>query len=228
MSTLSHKHIALLSDYEAGSAYAAAYHTLYTNISLDWDRERTCQRTILFTTPMPYPGLATASANVAIAAAQNGTPTILIDANLRAPELQRLFDVAAPGGLYDLLRSQNIDAQAIDVALRATRTPDLHLLCAGEKQPETQELHRLFSTRLTALLDGLRAWLQERESQAGLVMINGPSVLAGVEASLLSARVEQTFLIIAAGRTTRNQARRAQEQLERARAHLAGTVLLDI
>jgi hypothetical protein len=40
--------------------------------------------------------------------------------------------------------------------------------------------------------------------------------------------MDQTFLTIATGHTTRTQAKRAQEQLERANAKLAGCIMLDI
>lgn len=184
---------------------------------------------ILLTTPMPYPDQALAAANVAIASAQNGTSTVLIDANLRAPQLHLSFGVSAPTGLNELLLTQqNATPQASGAALCATDVPDLRLLCAGEKLAAPRELQRLFSTRLSSVLTNLRTWLQEQEQQASLIIINGPPVLTGVEASLLATLASQTFLVIATGRTTRTQAQRAQEQLQQAHAQLAGSILLNI
>jgi Mrp family chromosome partitioning ATPase len=51
--------------------------------------------------------------------------------------------------------------------------------------------------------------------------------LEDVDAPLISSLVEQTFLLISAGQTTRMQAKKAQEQLQLAHAKLAGIVMLD-
>jgi len=45
--------------------------------------------------------------------------------------------------------------------------------------------------------------------------------------SLIGALVEQTLLTVIVGRTTREQAKQAQEQLQRAHTKLAGFILLN-
>jgi Mrp family chromosome partitioning ATPase len=216
---------ALLNEYASDSAYVIAYQTLYTNISLNWDRANAKQPVLLFTIPMSSPRLALAAANLAIAAAQNGRPTLLVDANLSAPQVGQLFGSSATVGLYDLLANPQ---QSIDSAISATQIPDLYLLGAGQKHPATQEYHRLFSTRLAATITQLRTWHKEKGEQASLIILNGPAVLQDAASLQLAALADQTFLILVAGRTTQTQARRAQEQLERAQARLAGSILLDI
>src|SRR5947209_11010819 len=81
----------LLTDYDARTAYSEAYHTLFANIRLNWDSDATRQHTLLVTTPAAYVEQAAAVANVAIAAAQSGIPTLLVDADLRTPGLQQRF-----------------------------------------------------------------------------------------------------------------------------------------
>lgn len=227
MGTPSQEQIALLTDYDAGSAFSTAYHALYTNIALSWQKEQRQQHAIVLATPVPYPGHAGAAANVAIAAAQNGTPSILIDANLHAPSLHQRFGVNVPG-LSDLLPSQVLTPQMISSYLCKTFVPDLRLLSAGQKQPMQGDIGRFFSTRLADLLSGLRQILQETEQLPGLIVFHCAPVLSSGEASLISAQVDQTFLVIRSGHTTRTQARQAQEQLQRAHAKLEGMVLLDI
>src|SRR5438045_4083555 len=89
----SQEQVTLLTDYDAGSTYSTAYQTLYANIRFNWDSERVKQQTIAITTPTAIPRQSEVVANVAIAAAQNGTPTIVVDANFRTPSLQQRFSL---------------------------------------------------------------------------------------------------------------------------------------
>ncbi|MBV9231590.1 MAG: hypothetical protein JOZ18_19935 [Chloroflexi bacterium] len=229
MGTISSKQGALLTDCDTNSAYSIAYQTLYANIRFDWDSEHTRQHSILLATPAAYPGQITAVANVAIAAAQNGTPTVLVDSNLHTPALQQLFKVNAPTGLSDLLlANREITAQALASHLHETDVPRLRLLCAGKALAQPQDVGRLLTARLQDLLTSIRQYLADTESKPSLIIFNSPPVLAGIDAAQISALVDQTFLLIASGRTTRTQVRRAQEQLQRAHAHLLGIVMLDV
>ena len=223
MSIRSQEQVALLTDYDAGSAFSEAYHTLYANIRFSWDNEKSKQHTLLVTTPSTYAAQATVAANVAIAAAQSGTPTILVDADLRMPGLEQRFGLGKKPGLCDLLLEEAITAQKIEQFLSQTFIAGLRLLSAGTS-PTSEGTKLLLSGKLPEVIQGL----QQCVSEPGLVIFNAPPVLVGPDASLIGALVEQTILTIAKGRTTRAQAKQAQEQLQRAHAHLAGMVMLDI
>jgi Mrp family chromosome partitioning ATPase len=228
VSISSQEHVALLTDYDAGSAYSRAYYTLYTNIQLGWDCDRTPRHSLLFATPAAFPGYVAAAANVAIAAAQNGMPTILVDANLQAPGLQQRFGQSESKGLSNLLKGETFAPDALPALLGKTFIPGLSLLCAGTIDLQPQEASRLLSAKLKDILDSLYRCLAQRGDRTGLVIFNAPPVLAGTEASLIASLVEQTFLLVAAGATTRTDAQRAREQLERAHAKLTGIVMLDV
>jgi succinoglycan biosynthesis transport protein ExoP len=233
VSTHSQKRLALLTDHQPDSKTSVAYQTLYTNIALSWKQEQQLlPHTISLTVPAAYPEQGLAAANLAIAAAQNGTRTILVDANLHEPVLHRLFDLNIPG-LSDLFGSQELTTQTVAPYLSKTSVPDLLLLSAGQKQPSAAEIGRFFANRFSALLSSLRQFLQESQAQEterkpGLIIFSCPPVLSGTDTSLISAQIEQTFLVIVAGRTTHSQAIKAQEQLQRAHAHTEGMVLLDV
>jgi Mrp family chromosome partitioning ATPase len=210
-----------------------AYQTLYTNIALSWKQEQQLlPQAISLTVPATYPEQGVAAANIAIAVARHGTFTILVDADLHEPVLHRLFGLNILG-LSDLFGSQEPTAQTVAPYLGKTSVPDLLLLSAGQKQPSTAEIGRFFSTRFTDLLGSLRQRLQELQAQEterkpGLIIFSCPPVLSGTETSLISSQIEQTFLLIVAGRTTRTQAIKAQEQLQRAHANVEGMVLLNV
>ncbi|GAC1391830.1 MAG: hypothetical protein NVS4B11_16560 [Ktedonobacteraceae bacterium] len=224
MSIPSQEQMTLLTDYDADSAYSVAYQKLYANISFTWDREHTKQQTVLLATPTPYNGQAVVPANVAIAAAQSGTPTILVDANLHTPTLQQRFSVGKTTGMSDLLTQKT--PAPIATALCDTFVPNLRLLCAGTAP--LQEISMLFSTRLHTIVAALCTFLAETEHEPSIIIFNSSAVLAGIEASLISDTVNQTFLTIVSGRTTRHQAKKAQEQLQHTHGTLMGAIMLDI
>jgi capsular exopolysaccharide synthesis family protein len=227
LSIHSQEQVALLTDYDIGSLFSEAYHTLYANIRFNWDSEKSKQHTLLITTPSAYPSQATVAANVAIAAAQSSTPTILVDADLRTPGLEQRFGLAKSAGLRDLLIEETITPQKIGQYLRQTFISDLRLLSAGSATA-SEGASILLSAKLQDVVHSICQYLAEAESRPGIVVFNTPPVLAGPDASLIGTLVEQTILAIAKGRTTRAQTKQAQAQLQRAHVNLTGIVLLDI
>lgn len=227
MGILSQEQIALLTDYDPTTQYSIAYHTLYNAIGFSWDKKQVGQLMILIATPIAYAGQATAAANLAVAAAQNGTPTLLVDADLHNPSLQQRFGTDTQHGLSSLLSQETITTQQLVQHVNQTFIPDLHLLGAGPAIKQSIEIRRFFSNRLGDVVSSLRIFLKQTTTRPGLIIFNSPPVLSDIDAALISSHMDQTFLAIATGRTTRTQAKRAQEQLERAHAKLVGLIMLD-
>src|SRR5437588_8356959 len=151
MSIGSAEQVALLTDYDPRSAYSEAYHTLYANIRFNWDSAKSKLHTVLLTTPSAAPVQATLAANVAIAAAQSGTPTVLVDANLHMPELEQRFGLSKSAGLYELLTAtEQLSTQKIADFLQTTFVPDLRLLSAGNNIIEGANL--LSSVKLAGIV----------------------------------------------------------------------------
>jgi Mrp family chromosome partitioning ATPase len=226
--TLLQEQLTLLTDYDPDSAYSVAYQTVYANVRFNWDSERSKHYAIAISTPAPYRGQAAVAANVAIAAAQSTTPVILVDADLQTQSLQQRFGVGENVGLSDLLTKETISQQTITSYLHKVFVPGLYLLCAGGVLAQAQKRSRLLSTKLHEVLVSLRQFLADTESGPGIIIVHSPPVLAGIEATQIGALVDQTFLAIVARHTTRTQALRALEQLQRAKVPVAGTITLNI
>ena len=225
MGNRSNEQYSLLTDYDTDTAYSEAYHTLFANIRLNWDSTSTRQHTLLLTTPTAHAEQAAAAANVAIAAAQSNIPTLLVDANLRMPGLQQRFGLAQSLGLSDLLAEESISPQKIPNYLQSTFIPGLQVVGAGTSPAQGALL--LLSPKLEEVVNSICQYQATSETQPGIVIFHSPPVLAGADASLIAALVEQTFLSIIVGHTTRAQAKQAQEQLQRAHAKLAGIIMLN-
>lgn len=224
MGTQSKEEVTLLTDYAVDSAYSQAYYTLFANIRFNWDNEQT-QHTVLLTAA-DRSEQATIVANVAIAAAFSGTPTILIDTDLRNSNLHQRFGAKNTPGLSNWLTLATHE-ETVTQFLSKTFVPDLHLLSVGTSTLQPHEISRLLSTKLHHIIASTHQFLAETEQRASMIIFNSPPVLAGIDASLVGSLVEQTFLLITAGQTTQTQAKQAQEQLRRAHAKITGAIMLN-
>jgi Mrp family chromosome partitioning ATPase len=219
----------LVTDFAQSTAYSEALRTFYANIRFQWekDAERPARpHSLLIATPVAFGDYAAVAANLAIVAAQSGADTILVDADLRSPGYAQRFGLEKSTGLSDLLLDEALTAEKIEAALQKTFVPRLRLLGAGAATSQPAAL--LFSPGLEKIVQCLYQNTGTTENNNALVLFHSSPVLAGADASLIGAQVEQTVLAIVAGHTTRAQAKQAQEQLQQARAHLIGVVMLNL
>jgi capsular exopolysaccharide synthesis family protein len=194
------------------SAAAEAYRTLRTNIQFSsLDRE---VRSIAITSAGAGDGKSTTLANLAIAIAEGGHRVIAVDADLRRPGLHALFGLDNREGLTTAVLDDHTR-----LPLQDTPVPGLRLLASGPLPPNPAEL--VGSRRLDRVLRQLR-------EAADYVLLDTPPAAALSDAPTLAARVDGVVLVIGAGRTKRELARRAKEQLERVQAHILGVVLAGV
>ena len=220
----------LLTDFAPDTAYNEALRTFYANIRFHWDNsanQTSRSHSLLITTPVAYGDYAAVAANLAIVAAQSGTATILVDADLRSPSYQQRFGLEKTGGLSDLLRDESLTSEKVEAALQNTFIPGLRLLGAGTAATDALAAALLFSPRLEKIAQSLNFRPDRTESENALVLFHSPPVLAGADAALIGAQVEQTALAIIVNHTTRAQATQAQQQLQQAHAQLIGVVMLN-
>lgn len=203
-----HLKLAVIADPR--SPAAEAFRTLRTNIQFSsLDREL---RTILVTSPGPREGKSTVLANLAVALAETGRRVIAVDCDLRRPALHQLFGVPHAAGITSVMLED--DPQTLP--LQDTIVPGLRLLASGPLPPNPSEL--LGSQRFNRVLD-----LLKREGD--VVLFDAPPVLGVADAAVLAARLDGVLLVASAGKTRRDLARRARQQLERVNARIIGVVL---
>ena len=197
---------------EPQSPAAEAYRSLAANLRFGYaDRQL---QTIGITSAAAGEGKSTAVANLAIALAEGGRRVIVVDADLRRPTLHTLFGLEAREGLADMLLAEH--AQLL---LQETGVPGVQLLASGP--PPANPLTALASRRFDQVLALARA-------QADFVLVDTTPAGALADAAVVGPRLEGVLLVVSAGRTKRDQARRAREQLERVNTNLLGVVLTDV
>jgi capsular exopolysaccharide synthesis family protein len=191
------------------SAAAEAYRALRTNLQFSGlDRD---VRTVLLTGAGPGDGTTTVLANLGVSLAEAGQRVLLVDCDLRQPRLHLAFGLPLAPGLSNALASNESEP-----AIQATDVAGLSILAGGDPPPNPAEF--VASARLSALLDRLRTRFDR-------ILIDSPPAGILTDAVVLAPKVDGVILVVSAGQTRRDLAKRAREQLDTVGAHLLGAVL---
>lgn len=193
------------------SAVSEAYRTLRTNLefsSLDQPLH-----SLLVVSPADHADQITLLANLAVIMAEGGRRIILVDGDLRQPELHAVFGLDNSAGLSELLYETG---DLSHLPLLATGVDGLLLLGSGSPPQNPSVL--LGKGRMAQIIELLTG-------QADVVLLNAPPVLAVTDAALLASQVDGTLLVIRAGGTQREQVQRAKTLLDKVNARLVGAVL---
>jgi capsular exopolysaccharide synthesis family protein len=202
--------LVLLTDPHSPSA--EAYRSLAANLQFAYaDRQL---QTIGVTSAAQGEGKSTTVANLAVALAQNGRRVIVIDADLRRPGQHTLFGIDRDEGLANVLKGDDTQLPLQDTAATGVR-----VLTSGPLP--SNPLEALASRRFDQTLALVRA-------QADFVLVDTPPAGALADVAVLAPRLEGMLLVVSSGKTKRDLARRAREQLDRVNANLLGVVLTDV
>jgi non-specific protein-tyrosine kinase len=193
------------------SAVTEAFRTLRTNLM--FSSVEKSLHTLLVTSPAPDEGKSTVLANLAVAFAQGGNKTIIVDADLRRPAQHEIWGVANERGLTTMMLE---DAALSTPPLCNTDIPNLQILPSGPLPPNAADI--LSSQRMMEIIGVLKA-------RANYVLFDSPPVLSATDAALLGSKLDGVLLVIHAGHTRRDHAARARQTLERVQVRLVGAVL---
>ncbi|HWO06463.1 MAG TPA: polysaccharide biosynthesis tyrosine autokinase, partial [Methylomirabilota bacterium] len=206
-----HGAFALVAHQATSSILAEAFRNLRTSVVYATpDRP---PKTMLVTSLQQQDGKTSVSTNCAITLAQLGMgDVLLVDADMRHPDLHGILGVPQTPGLSDLL----VGGIGVTEVIRPTRIPALYVIPAGPVPTNPTEL--LFSPRFTQAL----AALGERFAH---IVIDTPPMLGVSDTLVLAPRVEGVILVLRHGHTGRDAAQRAVQMLGSVRARLLGVVL---
>ena len=192
------------------SPVGESFRSLRTNIELTAPK---AVHSLLVTSALRDEGKTTVAANLAVAFAQAGREVLLVDANLRQPDLHRHFGLNNTHGLSDLLQSADLD---IGEVVRPTGVARLRLLPAGVPPADAAAV---------ASSPKMKETIQRLRRHADLLIVDSPAMLAATEAALLASCTEWTLIVVAAGRTSVSALRDLSRSLERAKAKVIGATL---
>jgi non-specific protein-tyrosine kinase len=191
------------------SPAAEAYRTLRTNILFS-ALEKPIQ-TLIVTSPAPDEGKSETAANLAVAMAQAGHDTILVDADLRRPSQHTIWGIANEHGLASLMLEETAD-----IPFQSVGIDHLAVLPSGPLPPNPADV--LSTRRMDEVLELLKG-------RAEYVLFDAPPVLAVADTALLASKLDALLLVIKAGATRRDHAQRTKELLQRANIRIIGVAL---
>jgi polysaccharide biosynthesis transport protein len=202
-----------LVDFAAGASLAAeSYRKLRTNLSFtDVDSP---PRTVLVTSAVGSEGKTTTAMNLAASLAEAGSSVLLVDADLRRPQVAARMKLPVKVGLTNWLRG---DAPLADL-VQAGPVENLSVMTSGPQPPNPAEL--LDSDRM---IKGLK----ELAAEFDHVVLDSPPILPVVDAVILAKSVDAVLVVARVGRSKSKYVSTAIASLARAQARLAGIVLTD-
>ncbi|MEO8464663.1 MAG: CpsD/CapB family tyrosine-protein kinase [Gammaproteobacteria bacterium] len=200
----------LVAALDPAGASAEALRELRSQLILRWFGDK---RTLAVLGARAEDDADTVAANLAIAMAQLGEPTLVIDANLRAPRQHELFGLKPAFGLSDLLRNRDVSDEAI---LPVQAIDNLHVLCAGAVPANPQELvsRTPFMYLMKTLPERFRA-----------IIVATPPALACADAQIIAARTQGCILITRRHQTRVAEIEEIKGRLQSGRATLVGGVI---
>jgi capsular exopolysaccharide synthesis family protein len=189
--------------------FAEAFRVLRTNI--EFAEVNQPLKTILVTSADIGDGKTSVATNLAFFIAQRNKKVVLLDADLRRPNIHEYFNLANDRGLADLF----LHTAGIGDVLRVGEDKKLAVITAGDTPPNPTEL--LDSSRMDQILTMLK-------DLADYVIIDGPPFIIA-DAMILASKVDGVLLVVRPGHTRKTLARATIEQLKLAGARLIGVVL---
>lgn len=170
-------------------------------------------RLIAVTSPMQGDGKSSTAMNLAFSLADNGARVVLVDADLRRPTVADTLGLVGEVGLTTVLTGR---AKLADALQPAERRAAIRVLTSGPLPPNPSEL---LDTRQ------FRQVLQELAKSADYVIVDAAPLLPVADGSIVAAAVDGAMVIVRAGRTRREELRRAMESLAAVNADVLGLVV---
>jgi capsular exopolysaccharide synthesis family protein len=194
------------------SPASEAFRVLRTNLQFSSvDREL---KSVLITSAGPGEGKSVVASNLAVAFAQSGKKTVLVDIDLRRPTVHERFGVANREGV-----STGIVNGLTEDILVESEIPNLWLLPSGPTPPNPAEL--LGSQSMKRLVTQLTEW-------ADMVVFDAPPVIAVTDSCVVAPLVDGVVLVVKLGQADRNMTLRAKQLLANVKANIIGAVVNDV
>jgi polysaccharide biosynthesis transport protein len=203
----------LISHNMPQSQMAEAFRALRTSLLLSQADHP--PQVILMTSALPREGKTTAAVNLAVTLAQLGDKTLLVDADLRKPGINRALSLV--DGKHAGLSSYLAGVSSLDlITVPHPAITNLSSIPTGPIPPNPADL--LSSRKLTELIAELRLRYK-------FVVIDSPPIMAATDAVILSVLVDGVLLVVRSGETPKEAFTRTRDLLAGVKCHMLGVVL---
>lgn len=195
-----------------------AFRIVRSNLEIGLAEVR--QPSVMVTSPNSGEGKTLTAVNLAASLSTSGKRAVLVDLDLRHPDVHNYLGTHNAFGATDVLLGRRPLAECLQFAEAGVHlrraAKGFYLLTAGPQVDNPAEL--LSTARTTRLLDTLRR-------EADIVVIDSAPVLPVADALSVGRVAEGVVLVAEASRTSYPEIERCVELLTRNRARLLGVVL---
>jgi capsular exopolysaccharide synthesis family protein len=168
---------------------------------------------LVVTSPSKGDGRTTVVANLGIVLARAGRTVVVVDCDLRNPQLHNLYGLPNEAGFTSVLRGEAPLSRAVQ---DAPGEPRLQVLGAGPTPPAPGQL--LSAQRTVEVLAALQA-------QADVVLIDTPMMAPGGDATVVASISDAAIVIAGAPSGQAGELARAVDLLDEIEGLVVGVVL---
>lgn len=173
---------------------------------------------INITSTQPGEGKTTTSTNLSIVSSGQYGRVLLVDCDMRKPQVHKRFNISNRFGLSNVLAGDNVNIP--DSYFSKFKDKDtegvLYVLPAGVKVPNPTEL--LSSEKFKEFVGCMRMRFE-------FIILDCPPVLSVSDCIPVSRVSDGTLFVVSSKDTDKNDAKTALQQLQRNGANVIGTVL---
>ena len=196
----------------SSSPFLESFRSLNTNIKLLGSDASL--RSFVISSSIPSEGKSTVSCHLAQAAAAMGQRVILIDADLRRPQVHRWMGVENDKGLSNVL------ATGLDVDEAIVEVPqweNLSVITAGDIPPDPTRL--LSSQKMFTLMERLKSC-----RKYDLIIYDTPPILGFADGRILSNRTDGVVLVVRIGKTDRSLLKQNIDNIQMSNVPILGLI----
>lgn len=191
---------------------AEAYRTIRTAVALSNTEEHPV-KSIAITSLGPQEGKTTTICNLSIVIAQNQKKVLLVDADMRKPRLNTIFNKENKSGLSTFLSSKELN---LDEMIQKTDVDNLYLVNGGPHPPNPSEL--LSSHKY-------KEFITLAKERFDYVLLDTPPIAVITDALLVSQAVDGLIVVVESGKTPKRALPRIYKLLEDAKVRVIGTII---
>lgn len=196
--------------------HGEAYRHLRTNI--EFSAFNSDINVLVVTSANAAEGKSTTAANLAVVEASHRQRVLLIDCDLRIPDIHRLFHLSNNTGLSDALLNFKSEGFNVLKYIHPINHPnianDLYVMTSGPSVPNPAEM--LSSKRFREFIEFLK-------QRFDMIIMDGPPVLPVPDAIPVGLAADGMLFCVASEQTKKEHAKVALTQCKRAGINVIGT-----
>lgn len=197
------------------------YRHIRTNI--DFSNVTNTIKVINLTSTQPSEGKTTTAINMAFAYAGIHEKVLLIDCDLRKPQIHKYFKVSNKFGLTNLVleyaQNKVFEAPSLEMITDKTFKGYLSVIAAGSQVPNPAEFIES---------DNFKEYINHIKEYYDFIIIDCPPIGAVSDAVPLSGQCDGTIFIYSTKDTDKKEAKLAIENLKRNRVNILGTIMTKV